>query len=56
MGSTRTVVVMARVFSFLKFFGGTGVQIQGFTLMKQVLYHLSHTSSSFALVILEMGS
>jgi hypothetical protein len=24
--------------------------------MKQVLYHLSHTSSSFALVILEMGS
>jgi hypothetical protein len=31
----------------LLFFGGTGVWTQGFTLTKQVLHHLSHTSSPF---------
>jgi hypothetical protein len=41
---------------FFFFFGGTGVEIQGFALAKQELYHLSHTSGPFALVILEMGS
>jgi hypothetical protein len=29
------------------FFGGTGVETQGFTLAKQVLYHWSPTSSTF---------
>jgi hypothetical protein len=29
---------------------------QGFTIANQVLYHLSNTSSSFALVTVEMGS
>jgi hypothetical protein len=33
-----------RWFSF--FFGGTGVWIQGLTLGRQVLYHLSHYSST----------
>jgi hypothetical protein len=38
-------------------FGGSGVSTWGFVLAKQVLYHLSHTSSLvFALVVLEMGS
>jgi hypothetical protein len=37
-------------------FGETGVWTQGFMSAKQVLSCLSHTSSSFALVILEMGS
>jgi hypothetical protein len=29
------------------FFCGSGIGIQGFTFAKQVLYHLSHTSSPF---------
>jgi hypothetical protein len=33
-------------FVFVLFcFGGTGVSTKGFSLAKQVLYHLSHTSS-----------
>jgi hypothetical protein len=34
-------------FLFLSFFTGTGVGTQGFVLAKQVLYHLSDTSSPF---------
>jgi hypothetical protein len=37
-------------------FGGTRVWTQGFELAKQSLYRLGNTSSSFALVILKMGS
>jgi hypothetical protein len=36
------------------FFYGTEAQTQGFTLAKQVLYLLIHTSFYFALAILEM--
>jgi hypothetical protein len=36
-------------------FCGTGIWAQDFTLAKQALYCLSHTSSPFALVIVEMG-
>jgi hypothetical protein len=32
-------------FFFFFFFGVTGVSTQGFTLAKQALYNLSHTSS-----------
>jgi hypothetical protein len=38
------------------FFGGIGVWTQGFTLAKQACYHLSHTASPSALVILEVGA
>jgi 1-acyl-sn-glycerol-3-phosphate acyltransferase len=34
----------------------TAVRTRGFELIKQVLYCFNHTSSSFCLVILEMGS
>jgi hypothetical protein len=34
----------------------TKVWIQGFVLARQLLYHLNHTSSPFALVIFEIGS
>jgi hypothetical protein len=37
-------------------FLGTGVSTQGFELARQAFYHLSHTFSHFALVILEIGS
>jgi hypothetical protein len=39
-----------------KFFHGTGVSTKGFVLTKQVLYCLSHTPVSFAVVIFEIGS
>jgi hypothetical protein len=40
----------------LLFFGGTGVWSQGFAHRSHTLYCLSHSSSPFALFILEIGS
>jgi hypothetical protein len=38
------------------FFGNTKIWAQGFILARQVLYSLSHASSPFVLVILEIGA
>jgi hypothetical protein len=36
--------IIKNVYLFI-YFGGTGILTQGFTLARQVLYHLSHSAS-----------
>jgi hypothetical protein len=44
-------------FFFFSFGGGTGVEPQGFTLFRQALYRLSHSSRPrFLLLIMEYPS
>jgi hypothetical protein len=41
---------------FFFYFCYAEVRTQGFMLARQVLYHLSHASCAFSLVIFELGS
>jgi hypothetical protein len=43
----RNFRIILAIYTFF-FFGGTGLEVGGFTLAKQVLYHSSQTSSPTA--------